>query len=92
MKRHTTALLTAATLVAAPLTVAPIIAAPSASAEICAGVHGRFVGVGGCGAPIARGVAAGVAIAAATDPYIPGEIPCYTVEGAPYYTPPGQPC
>jgi hypothetical protein len=33
-----------------------------------------------------------VAIASATDPYIPGEIPCYTVEGVPYYTPPGDPC
>jgi hypothetical protein len=37
-------------------------------------------------------VARGAAIAAATDPYIPGEIPCYTVEGVPYYTPPGDPC
>jgi hypothetical protein len=33
-----------------------------------------------------------VAIAAATDPYVPGEVPCYTVEGVPYYTPPGDPC
>jgi hypothetical protein len=47
--------------------------------------------VGGC-TDIAGDVATGVAVAAATDPYIPGEIPCYTVEGVPYYTPPGDPC
>ena len=41
---------------------------------------------------VAGDVATGVAIAAATDPYIPGEEPCYTVEGVPYYTPPGDPC
>jgi hypothetical protein len=66
--------------------------APAAHADICAGVGGRHFAAGGCGDPIARGVAAGAAIAAATDPYIPGEIPCYTVEGVPYYTPPGDPC
>lgn len=54
--------------------------------------HGRFVGVGGCGAPIARGIAAGEATASAADPYVPGEIPCYTAEGVPYFTPPGDPC
>jgi hypothetical protein len=37
-------------------------------------------------------VAAGAAIAAAHAPYVPGEVPCYTVEGVPYYTPPGDPC
>jgi hypothetical protein len=25
-------------------------------------------------------------------PHYLGEIPCYTVEGVPYYTPPGDPC
>ncbi|CPR93586.1 Uncharacterised protein [Mycobacteroides abscessus subsp. abscessus] len=92
VRKHATTLLATAAFIAAPLAIAPILAAPTASADICAGVHGRFVGVAGCGAPVARAVGAGVAIAAATDPYIPGEIPCYTVEGVPYYTPPGQPC
>ena len=31
-------------------------------------------------------------IAAADNPYVMGEVPCYTVEGVPYYTPPGDPC
>lgn len=92
MNKRTTTLLAAATLIAAPLTIAPIVSAPTASADICAGVHGRFVGVSGCGAPIARGVAAGAAIASQDHPYIWGEQPCYTVEGVPYFTPPGQPC
>ncbi|MCX8556815.1 hypothetical protein OS121_17280 [Mycolicibacterium mucogenicum] len=87
---------TAATLaMALAAAVVPVVSAPTASADICAGVHGRFVGVGGCGAPIARGVEAGVAaaaIASSADPYVPGEIPCYTVEGTPYFTPPGAPC
>ena len=92
MKKHTATLLAATALVIAPLAAAPIVEAPNASADICAGIHGRFVGVGGCGAPIARGVAAGAAIAAADHPYVYGEVPCYTVEGVPYYTPPGAPC
>src|SRR4051812_14742635 len=82
----------AAVLFAAMATaVTPVAIAPAAQADICAGAHGRHVGVGGC-TDIAGDVATGVAIAAATDPYIPGEIPCYTVEGEPYYTPPGDPC
>lgn len=97
MKKPVGTLFTAAGLALAPMTFL----APSASADICAGAHGRFVGVEGCGAPIAHiatgaaiagGVAAGVAIDSAAVPYVPGEIPCYTVEGVPYYTPPGQPC
>ncbi len=95
VKRHLSALATAAALVAVPMSIAPIIAAPTAAADICAGVHGRFVGVGGCGAPVQRiaGAAiAGAAIAAADTPYVWGEQPCYTVEGTPYYTPPGAPC
>lgn len=91
MKKPTAALLAAA-IVGGALSVAPIIVAPNASAEICAGAHGRFVGVEGCGAPVARGIEAGAAIAAADHPYAPGEIPCYTVEGVAYYTPPGDPC
>jgi hypothetical protein len=70
--------------------VAPVVVAPVAQADICASAHGRHLGVGGC-TNIAGDVAA-VAIASSVTPYVPGEIPCYTVEGVPYYTPPGQPC
>ena len=86
MKKLATALLTVAAAA-----VAPIIIAPVAQADICAGARGRHVGVGGC-TNIAGDVATGVAIASAANPYVPGEVPCYTVEGVPYYTPPGQPC
>lgn len=101
MKKSAIAALSAALFVGGTAAVAPVAFAPAAAADICAGVHGRFVGVEGCGAPIAHiatgaavatGVAAGVAIESASVPYVPGEIPCYTVEGVPYYTPPGQPC
>lgn len=91
MNKHATALLAAATLVAGPLTIAPILAAPNASADICAGAGGRHFSAGGC-TNIAGDVAAGAAIAAAHVPYVAGEIPCYTVEGVPYFTPPGNPC
>jgi hypothetical protein len=86
MKKLAAALLTAMATAAVPVAIAP-----AAQADICAGAQGRHVGVGGC-TNIAGDVATGVAIAAATDPYVPGEIPCYTVEGEPYYTPPGDPC
>jgi hypothetical protein len=76
---------------AVAMAVAPVATAPMADADICAGAHGRHVGVGGC-TNIAGDVVTGAAIAAATDPYVPGEVPCYTVEGVPYYTPPGDPC
>ena len=82
--------LVAALLTAGAAAVAPIAIAPVAQADICAGAHGRHVGVGGC-TNIAGDVAA-VAIASAAVPYVPGEVPCYTVEGVPYYTPPGDPC
>src|SRR5260370_40947548 len=83
--------LAAVLMTAAAVAVVPVAIAPSAQADICAGARGRHVGVGGC-TNVAGDVATGVAIAAATDPYIPGEIPCYTGEGEPYYTPPGDPC
>lgn len=82
--------LAAALLMSTAAAVAPIAIAPVAQADICAGAHGRHVGVGGC-TNIAGDVAA-VAIASSAVPYVPGEVPCYTVEGVPYYTPPGQPC
>jgi hypothetical protein len=83
--------LAAVLMTAAAVAVVPVAIAPTAQADICAGARGRHVGVGGC-TNIVGDVATGAAIAAATDPYIPGEIPCYTVEGVPYYTPPGDPC
>jgi hypothetical protein len=83
--------LAAVLMTAASLAVVPVFIAPAAQADICAGARGRHVGVGGC-TNVVGDVATGAAIAAATDPYIPGEIPCYTVEGEPYYTPPGDPC
>src|SRR3954447_26032740 len=90
-KEHEMKKLAAVLLTAMAAAVAPVVIAPEAQADICAGAHGRHVGVGGC-TNIAGDVATGAAIAAATNPYIPGEIPCYTVEGVPYYTPPGDPC
>lgn len=75
----------------AGLALAPIVVAPAASAEICAGASGRHFAAGGC-TNVAGDVATGVAIASSHIPYVYGEVPCYTVEGVPYYTPPGQPC
>ncbi|WP_123026436.1 hypothetical protein [Mycolicibacterium stellerae] len=86
MKKLAVVLLTAGAAAVAPIAVAPV-----AQAEICAGAGGRHVAVGGC-TNVAGDVARGVAIASAADPYVPGEVPCYTVEGVPYYTPPGDPC
>jgi hypothetical protein len=86
MKKLAAALLTAAAMAAAPVAIAP-----TAQADICAGAHGRHVGVGGC-TNVAGDVAAGVAIASADAPYYAGEVPCYTAEGVPYYTPDGDPC
>ena len=83
--------LAAALLTVAATAVSPIIVAPVADADICAGARGRHVGVGGC-TNVVGDVATGVAIASAAVPYVPGEVPCYTVEGVPYYTPPGDPC
>jgi hypothetical protein len=86
MKKLAAALFTMAAMAAAPLAVAPV-----ANADVCAGATGRHVAVGGC-TDVAGRVANGVAIASATNPYVAGEVPCYTVEGVPYYTPPGDPC
>ena len=83
--------LAAALLTAMATAVAPVVIAPVADADICAGAHGRHFAAGGC-TNIAGDVAVGTAIAASHVPYVPGEVPCYTVEGVPYYTPPGDPC
>jgi hypothetical protein len=87
MKKLTAALFTALAAAA----VAPVLSAPAANADICAGAHGRHFAAGGC-TNVVGDVAVGAAIAAAHAPYVPGEVPCYTVEGVPYYTPPGDPC
>jgi hypothetical protein len=63
----------------------------TAAAAAVAGADGRHAAVGGC-TNVVGDVAAGAAIASAATPYVPGEVPCYTVEGVPYYTPPGDPC
>ncbi|WP_074133106.1 hypothetical protein [Mycolicibacterium houstonense] len=91
MHKHTPAILVAAVIAGATLVGAPLAIAPSAGADVCAGAGGRHFSAGGC-TNIAGDVAAGAAIAAAHVPYVPGEVPCYTVEGVPYFTPPGDPC
>ncbi|MGK2881651.1 MAG: hypothetical protein ACSLE6_12945 [Mycobacterium sp.] len=72
------------------MALAPMAVPPVAAAEICASAGGRHFAVGGC-THVAGDIAA-VAIASSHVAYFPGEIPCYTVEGVPYYTPAGQPC
>ncbi|MBB5162102.1 hypothetical protein [Mycobacterium sp. AZCC_0083] len=89
MKKLAAALFTMAAMAA--MAAAPLAVAPVANADVCAGATGRHVAVGGC-TDVAGRVANGVAIASAVNPYVAGEIPCYTVEGVPYYTPPGDPC
>jgi hypothetical protein len=86
MKKLAAALLTAMAMAVVPVAIAPV-----GHAEICAGADGRHFAAGGC-SHIAGDVAVGAAIAAADHPYWPGQIPCYTVEGVPYYTPDGDPC
>ncbi|MHA3020919.1 hypothetical protein ACXPWS_11715 [Mycobacterium sp. BMJ-28] len=90
MSRRTTSLLFAAGLATAA-TLTPLLTAPVSGADVCAGADGRHFAAGGC-TDIAGDVATGAAIAAMHVPYVPGEVPCYTVEGVPYFTPPGDPC
>ncbi|KRD07764.1 hypothetical protein ASE48_10005 [Mycobacterium sp. Root265] len=90
MVTRTTTLLAGA-LLSASAAVLPVVSAPVAGADVCAGADGRHFAAGGC-TNIVGDVAVGAAIASAHVPYVPGEIPCYTVEGVPYYTPPGDPC
>lgn len=89
MVTRMTTLLTGALLGASAAIL--VVSAPTAGADVCAGADGRHFAAGGC-TNIAGDVAAGAAIAAVHTPYFPGEIPCYTVEGVPYFTPPGYPC
>lgn len=91
MKKRAAITLSATALSAAALGIAPVVWAPAAGADVCAGTDGRHFSVNGC-TDIAGDLAVGTAIAAAHIPYVPGEMPCYTVEGIPYFTPPGDPC
>jgi hypothetical protein len=72
------------------MALAPMAFTPIAQADVCAGASGRHVAVGGC-TNVVNDVGA-VAIASQDYPYVDNEVPCYTVEGTPYFTPPGDPC
>jgi hypothetical protein len=85
MKKLAAVLLTAGAMAAAPLAIAP-----AANADVCASGGGRHFSVGGC--TNIAGDATAAAIASQHVPYVPGEVPCYTEEGVPYFTPPGEPC
>ncbi len=82
--------LAAVLVMSSGMALAPMVVAPTAQADVCAAAGGRHVAVGGC--TNVAGDAAAVAVASRDYPYIVGEVPCYTVEGVPYYTPPGAPC
>jgi hypothetical protein len=82
--------LAAVLVMASGMALAPMTLAPAAQADVCAAAGGRHFSVGGC--TNVAGDAAAVAIASQDYPYVPNEIPCYTVQGTPYYTPPGYPC
>lgn len=90
MARFITTALSGAVLATAAVFL-PVVSVPTAGADVCAGADGRHFAAGGC-TNVAGDVATGAAIAAAHVPYVPGEVPCYTVEGVPYFTPPGDPC
>jgi hypothetical protein len=93
--RNTPRNLAAALILMAGLVAVPIAGPPVAHA--CVALHGRHVGVGGCGgrdvadmaalggeeAAIARGDAAEVDLSAP---------PCHEPDGTPYWTPEGDPC
>lgn len=78
--------LAAALLTGMAMAIVPAPSAPAAHADICASVGGRHFSASDCGH------AGGAAIASAATPYFPGEEPCYTAEGVPYFTPDGDPC
>ena len=83
--------LAAALMTAMAMAVVPVAIAPAAQADICAGANGRHVGVEGCTPGLAGDAIAG-AVVASDQAYWPGEPPCYTAEGVPYFTPDGDPC
>ena len=84
-------LVVAALITATTMAAVPVAMAPAAQADICAGAHGRHFGVGGCTPGLAGDAIAG-AVVASDHPYWDGQVPCYTTEGVPYYTPDGDPC
>ncbi|WP_167108157.1 hypothetical protein [Mycobacterium sp. DL592] len=106
-KKTAAILLSVAALSAVPAAIAPI-----AQADVCGGVSGRHVAVGGCtpgiaGDAVDAAVGVGVADAVAGDwvrygfpetyayslvPAFPGEAPCISPTGLPYYTPGAEPC
>jgi hypothetical protein len=85
MKKFTAVLFLFATLAAIPVALTPV-----AEADVCAAAGGRHFAAGGCSH--FAGDAAAVAIVSQDHPYGYGEVPCYTAEGVPYFTPPGYPC
>ncbi len=91
MKKQLAITLSATALSAAAMAIAPIVTAPTAGADVCAGVDGRHFSVNGCDQYANTG-AEGVAVNSSFVPYVGGEAPCYTMEGIPYFTPPGDPC
>lgn len=99
--------ITATILATMALAAVPVVITPAAQADICGDVGGRHVSVGGCTPGIAGdAVDAAVAGAVVSDdryadypgyamaafPSFPGEMPCYTPTGLPYYTPGDAPC
>ena len=100
--------LTSSLLAAAAVATIPFAVAPAAQADICGDIGGRHVSVGGCTPGLAGdaidAAVAGTAIASldrfgfpgnyATSeiPSFPGEAPCISPTGLPYYTPGDAPC
>ncbi|SBS76098.1 conserved exported hypothetical protein [uncultured Mycobacterium sp.] len=100
MTKRTAAIL----LSVAALSAIPAAIAPAAQADICGDVGGRHVTVGGCTPGIA-GDAVDAAVAGdwarygfpesyaySLVPAFPGEAPCISPTGLPYYTPADAPC
>ncbi|AKK30050.1 hypothetical protein [Mycobacterium sp. EPa45] len=101
VKKTAAVLLSAAALAAIPTAIAPV-----AQADVCGDIGGRHVSVGGCTPGIAGDVVAGAAVADADwaryglpetyafslVPAFPGEQPCISPAGLPYYTPGDAPC
>lgn len=96
--------MTATLFTALAMASVPAIMAPAAQAEICGELGGRYVGVAECGPGL---VGLGVDAAVAGDwvrygfpqaypfsmvPAFPGEVPCISPAGLPYYTPGAAPC
>ena len=95
MKKQLAITLSATALSAAAMAIAPIVTAPMAGADVCAGVDGRHFSVNGCDQYANTGAdstGSDATVESSFAPYIGGEAACYTMEGVPYFTPPGHPC